>query len=328
MGEFLLPPVRDWAEWGPIFTDAALWRPAVERVWALASWGEEPPRQIEAGFPGTCAVFVVDEAAVVKFFPPMVAGDFGKERGVYRLLADRVAEMPRLLADGVWRDRQSWPYLVTSFVPGQAWREVRDEVPGEARLAIGRALGGLLRRVHDTRPIPGYGWSPVDSWRRLVITQVEAASPALRAHTALPEATILAAERLLRGTNWFAVAPRPRLLHGDLTEDHVLVGHRDGQWRMTGLLDWADAEWGDPPYDWVALYFGFCGSDPALFRAVLSGYDPAGAGRTPDRLRLLAFTLLHRFGAPIIANTLPPERLRAVTGLDELAGQLFPGFDD
>ena len=131
---YLLPAIRDWSEWSAVFTDAALWRPAVERLWVAepslaARTGVGRIETMTAGFPGTCAVFILNESAVIKLFPPLVAGDFDRERAVYRLLDGRLPEMPRLLADGVLRDRIDWPYLVTSFLPGAAWREAQAGMP-------------------------------------------------------------------------------------------------------------------------------------------------------------------------------------------------------
>ncbi len=326
MSDYVLPAVRDWAEWGALFTDAARWRPAIARLWAVepslaARTGVASVGRVAAGFPGTCAVFVLDEAAVIKFFPPLVAGDFVREREVYRLLAGRVPEMPRLLASGVLRDRIDWPYLVTSFCPGRDWREARAEMPAEEQLAVARTLGERIRRVHRTAIPPGGEWPPGDAWPRFVAARLAALPDALRA--ALPEAVVAAAEAFLRGTDWFT--GRPCLLHADLTEDHALVERRDGRWALSGLLDWADAEVGDPLYEWVALFFGFCGRDMALFRAFLAGYDPAAP--LPPRRQLLAFTLLHRFGLNIIAAVLSDEERRDLRGIDELAGRLFPDFD-
>ena len=66
--------------------------------------------------------------------------------------------MPRLLAGGGRRDRIDWPYLVTSFLPGAAWREARADMPAAQRLAVARTLGERVRRVHDcllyTSPSP------------------------------------------------------------------------------------------------------------------------------------------------------------------------------
>jgi len=326
MSDCLLPAIRDWAEWGALFTDAERWRPAIARLWAAepslaARAGVASVGRVVAGFPGTCAVFVLDETAVIKFFPPMVAGDFVRERAVYRLLAGRVPEMPRLLAGGVLRDRIDWPYLVTSFCPGQDWREARADMPAEAQLAVARTLGARIGRVHRTAIPPDDTWPPSDAWPRFVAARLAVLPDALR--VVLPGAVAAAAEALLRQTDWFA--GRPGLLHADLTEDHVLVTERDGRWALSGLLDWADAEVGDPLYEWVTLYFGFCGRDAAPFRAFLAGYDPAAP--LPTRRQLLAYTLLHRFGLSIIAAVLSDEERRDLSGIDELAGRLFPGFD-
>ena len=326
MTDDLLPAVCDWAAWGALFTDVERWRPAIARLWAAAPslaarTGVASVDRVAAGFPGTCAVFVLDEAAVIKFFPPMVAGDFVREREAYRLLVGRVPEMPRLLASGVLRDRIDWPYLVTSFCPGRDWREARADMPAEAQLAVARTLGERISRVHRTTIPPGDAWPPNDAWPRFVAARLAGVSPALR--TVLPEAVAAAAEALLRGTDWFA--GWPSLLHADLTEDHALVECRAGRWALSGLLDWADAEVGDPLYEWVALYFGFCGRDVALFRAFLAGYDPAAS--LPTRRQLLAYTLLHRFGLSIIAAVLGDEERRDLSGIDELAGRLFPDLD-
>ena len=329
----LLPAIHDWADWSAVFTDAELWRPAIERLWAAepslaAGSGVARIETVIAGFPGTCAVFILNATAVIKLFPPMVAGDFVRERAVYRLLDDRLPEMPRLLADGVLHDRIDWPYLVTSFLPGAAWREVQAAMPQAQQLAVARALGERIGRVHATPITPdplasGHGWPPPDAWPRFVAARLVEAPAALRA--VLPEPVAAEAELLLQGTEW--LDRPPRLLHGDLTQDHVLVTVQDGVWTLSGLIDWADAEVGDPAYEWVALYFGFCDGEAALLRAFLAGYDPDGGGQLPDRRRLLAYTLLHRFGAHIFAGALPDETRRDLAGLDELAGRLFPGFD-
>ena len=330
MTHHLLPSVRDWPDWSPVFTDADLWRPAIERLWAsepspAARTGVARIETVTAGFPGTCAVFILNATAVIKLFPPMVVGDFERERAVYRLLYGRLPEMPRLLAEGVLCDRIDWPYLVTSFLPGAAWREVRATLPAAQRLAVAHTLGERVRRVHETPIRADYGWPPADAWPRFVADRLAEAPAALRARAGLPEQVIAEAEALLRSMDWFSRPPR--LLHGDLTNDHALVTEQEGVWALSGLIDWADAEIGDPLYEWVVLYFGFCGGDAALMRAFLAGYDTGGGGRLPDRRRLLAYTLLHRFGAPIIAGALPDEVRRDVAGLDELAGRLFPDFD-
>jgi hypothetical protein len=166
---YLLPAIRDWSEWSAVFTDAALWRPAVERLWVAepslaARTGVGRIETMTAGFPGTCAVFILNESAVIKLFPPLVAGDFDRERAVYRLLDGRLPEMPRLLADGVLRDRIDWPYLVTSFSARR----------GLARGTGGHAPGTTVGYGHDSRRAhwtcsrnDHFGWPRLAATRRL-----------------------------------------------------------------------------------------------------------------------------------------------------------------
>lgn len=50
-----------------------------------------------------------------------------------------------------------------------------------------------------------------------------------------------------------AAAPRSRcLLHGDLSAEHLLIDPTEGQ--VVGLIDWADACFGDPAYDLKFLW--------------------------------------------------------------------------
>ncbi len=72
--------------------------------------------------------------------------------------------------------------------------------------------------------------------------------------------------------------PFTTLVHGDLHVGHVLV---DEAPRATGVLDWTEAEVGDPAVDFVFHLLGF--GEPGLDR-LLAEYEQAG-GRTWPGLR-------------------------------------------
>ena len=217
-----------------------------------------------------------------------------------------------------------WPYLVFSFLPGAAWRDALPALPPNERAAIMGDLGRAIRAVHDT-PLPASGsWPARAAWEPFLNQRLAQIPQELRLRTALPDGVIAAIEATLAGTAWYA-AP-PRLLHADLTEDHLLVSRPAGRWEINGLFDWADAEVGDPYYEWIALWFGLCRRRVELWRAFLVGYDPAGPDDYPDIERLTAFTFLHRFGTGILNDILAPDEQRALNGLGELQQALFPGL--
>ena len=75
---YLLPPVETWDQWSSIFSDMALWEPVVSEI---CSHEGIVYSCIEAGYPGTNAVFIVDRKYVIKIYNP-----FWKELGVEREL--------------------------------------------------------------------------------------------------------------------------------------------------------------------------------------------------------------------------------------------------
>ncbi len=86
---YLLPAIRDWSEWSAVFTDAALWRPAVERLWVAepslaARTGVGRVGTMTAGLPGTCAGFIPNESEVLKPLSPRVSRALHPRAGVHR----------------------------------------------------------------------------------------------------------------------------------------------------------------------------------------------------------------------------------------------------
>lgn len=330
MSMHLLPEVKDWSEWASIFIDRYLWRPIVERVLAadeglrFAS-GISNPSTIECGYPGTCAVFIVDATAVIKFFPPMVARDFARELAVYQLITPHIPHIPKLLGCGVFKDRISWPYLVVSRITGEAWRDLRPTLPRSDALAVMRTLGGVIRSTHDIRLSQSGAWPASGDWADLVESRLHGVGQDLSAGTALPSEVIAKIEREMAATDWFST--RACLVHADLTEDHLLLDRRDGGWEMNGLIDWADAEVADPIYDLVTFWFSICRRDAVLFGAFMTGYGEMEGREKGWIPTLAAFTFFHRFAANILNEVLSPSEQQSIQSLAELHSLLFGGLE-
>lgn len=94
----LLPAIQTWAEWGQMFTDVEQWAPVVRAICRREALSCQ---DIEAGYPGTNAVYIVDRAYVVKVYAPFCHKDCDLECDLYPLLAfDSQIPAPRLLAHG------------------------------------------------------------------------------------------------------------------------------------------------------------------------------------------------------------------------------------
>lgn len=281
-------------EWGRIFTRVDVWEPVVREI--CRRHLSSTPREIRPGYPGSHAVFMVDEAVVVKIAAPFWRDDFAREQGLYRLLEDQEELLaPRLLASGVIEAGQAWPYFLMERRPGARIADVWPEVPTEDRERIVERLGRMTRALHEF-PVERLSWpeGTASAWAGFVERQTAGCVHHHREKQSLP------AHLLEQLPDYLAsVGPlcppdvRPRLLNGDITEDHVLLSRVGGRWEITGWIDFGDAQVGDPEYEWVAAGLGALARDMALMRRFLAAYGWERWGETFNR-RMLAWTLLHR----------------------------------
>lgn len=226
-----------------------MWRPVIARLWAAAPalrarTGIAAPDRVVAGYPGTCAVFIIDERAVIKFFPPMVAGDGAREAAVYRLLDGRVPGAS-LLAAGVFPDRIDWPYLVVSHVSGAAWREIGATIAPMQQEVILQTMGRAVRRVHET-PLGNEGWTSSARWGEFISHSLSEIDLRLQRDTSFSPALIDDLISLLSTIDLVRQPATPPPRRPD--RQSPAAGRASRSWAMTGLIDWADAMVGDPYY--------------------------------------------------------------------------------
>jgi aminoglycoside phosphotransferase (APT) family kinase protein len=102
--------------------------------------------------------------------------------------------------------------------------------------ALGRELGSFLRALHEVDPAEAVAHGAVD------------------AETATAEKTVFLDEARAKVVPLLERVGRVRtaLVHGDLGPEHLLVA--DG--RITGIIDWTDAQIGDPALDLCWLLNG------------------------------------------------------------------------
>lgn len=325
--DIVLPVIRSWEQWGKVFTDVPTWTPAVHEIGRRAGL---PVDTIEAGYPGTNAVFIVNAGSdsrtyVVKIYCPYCREDFTLERTLHPLLSQIPGfPAPALMGEGVLEGEMAWPYLILSFLPGQPIREVRADIPRSNLLAIARDLGHHVRALHG---ISRSDLSGLDS----LLPDWETTAQQQLAHTVaqLSDKEILSPSLVAQIPDFVATImeesppSEPVLVSGDLTEDHVLLQCREGRWQISGIIDFADALIAPREYEWVALWFGALDRDPECLQAFMQGYGLDGALEPGFRRRALAFTFLHEFGALMIDSVLKRMGRPEVRTLEQLQDLLW-----
>lgn len=314
-------------EYASCFNDAGYWRPYVAEICRRHGIA---PRDIVAGLAGTFPVFLVDGRLVVKLFGRQFDGAlrFEIERSVYGLLQDApYIAAPALLHTGrlfANEPEWSWPYLISTALPGRSLGEDRAAVPYADLEAVVGWLGGQLRSLYELHLPPGgvlpADWSSFHSYlreRRAVCVEQHRRWSALPPHLLEQiEAYLLPVDAL------FERRRPPCLVHSDLNEDHVLGRWEAGHWRPRGMIDFGDALSGDPLYELVAFHFGLAHCDKHLLRVLL---DATGHGLERDPAfvhRAMSYTLL--FEHNVLGQVLQElPHARDVASLDELATLLW-----
>ncbi len=271
-----------WDNWGSLMCDTELFAPLVEQ--ALAANGL-PSAPIEAGFPGTHAVFRAGDV-VVKLYAPLGIPDEYAERRCYRA-ASGFPLIPRLRGEGTLSAGGfDWPYLITDFMRGRAVREIWADMDARKRADAMSALG-IWARVYHALPDPFDAASPLSASGFL------SGRRAMAAHTA--EKLGAFGQSALRNLDDLCSREKPALVHADLTEDHLLISDHG-----YAVIDLADSRMTCEPVEWLCVYFELTHRDAVAFFTFL-----AASGRkwsTQARMDMMTTALLHGFGAQILTS--------------------------
>ncbi|HHX64229.1 MAG TPA: aminoglycoside phosphotransferase family protein [Chloroflexi bacterium] len=286
-------------QYGAAFTDATLWAPYVR---AICERHGIAAGEICAGLAGTFPTFKVGGRYVVKLFGDLFDGlrRYAIEMDVYDALIDLTAmPTPQYVADGALFDNGgawNWPYIVSTCVPGISLGEARDALSIDGRCDLAYRLGECVRDLHGACvPHPRVLDASGDAFRILIRRQRAECVDHHQKWNSLPGHLLEQVDAYLAPADELLSTSAPfRLIHADLTEDHVLGHPHDGHWRLTGIIDYGDALVGDPGYELVALHLGAFACDKGMLRAFLRGYDDGAAW--PDMVwRAMSYSLLHEF---------------------------------
>ena len=182
------------------------------------------------------------------------------EREAYQLsyLAGQPGlSVPKVLAHR--RDGAAGPftYMLLSCLPGIPWSRFQSHTPRQEKLPQ-RQLGDMLGRMHAemtalqfSEVLPGP--SPrFPSWTRLFAHLWEKRLEEVVCSDRLDALTLDAVEWIHRNLSSLIEADDgPRLIHGNLSGDSILLRESDGTWAVSGFLD-------------PALCYGHCEVDLAL----------------------------------------------------------------
>jgi len=275
----MLPDMTSWtdSEVEAILSDQQLWEPYVR---GIAKREGLSYQKLEAGFPASSAVFLLDGRYALKIFPPKRGVDADVEASILECLAEsRLVPAPRLHARGVLREQTDWIYLLMDCVPGVAARDLLSVLRPEDIAGISEELADIVQALHClAEPLREPLWRAHRGWEHTAAALRRDRDQALVAlgqpehcEDLSPGLLEEIADALQTEAEWL-VDGEPALVNGDLTEDHLYLAEESGRWVVSGLIDFADTLIGPHELDWHDLRFCLFASRPEPMKIFLRRY--------------------------------------------------------
>ncbi len=245
---------------------------------------------------GTNLVVALDDALVLKIFPPLLRHQFVSELGSLSQLRGRIGvPIPEIVVEG---ERDQWPYLVITRMHGTLGTEAWPILPEDQKE---RVLGQIGETIAQVQRVPVGRLSGIEPrWDQFLLKQIEGCR-ARHQRLGLPRKFLDGLDQLLHDAKTLVpMSAPPVILTGEYIPENFLLAREGADWRLSGLIDFGDVMTGWGEYDLLGPSAFMTGGMPRRVRSLLQGfgYSPADMDQAMKR-RLMALLMLHRASDPI-----------------------------
>jgi len=278
-----LPFIAEEKDFLRYFKDE-IWLNAAENICQRHSISHHSLQRAEGG---EHIVFLVDDCFVIKIYTPF-RGGFEREKVALEFVQGKTnLPLPEILFEG---EIETFNYLVLTQHAGVLMtRDVWLGLGKRKQIAVLSQLAGGLKQLHSHRA------EAIDfDWRKF--TEHQAATVIERQKSSGVNGKILARlpGYLKESLPLLPKNTAPVFLHGDVHFGNLRLIETDGDWRISGLFDFADSLTGFHEYDFLAVGVLMIQGQGELqrefFRAY--GYKESEIDETMRR-RLMLLTILY-----------------------------------
>jgi len=245
---------------------------------------------------GTNLVVALDDELILKVFPPFLRSQFVSERISLAQLRGRLSvPIPEMMIEG---ERDQWPYLVITRLPGILGTEAWPVLPEDQKE---RLLAQIGETIAEVQRVPVGELSRIEPrWRQFMSKQIEGCR-ARHERLGLPQKYLDGLDELVRDAA--ALIPMdtpPVILTGEYIPENFLLSRASEGWRLSGLIDFGDVMTGWGEYDLLGPSAFMTAGLPRRVRSLFEGFGYSGAEiNFTLKRRLMALLLLHRVSDPV-----------------------------
>lgn len=314
-----LPAFTDYEPFRTWRADPAQWLPIARDIARSHGLAWSAPHIFATG---TNLVLALDEKLILKIFPPFLRGQFDPERMTLAQLRGRLRiPIPETVVEG---ERDGWPYLVITRLPGVLGAEAWPSLPEQEKERVLAEIGETIADVQ--RSPAGDDLARIEpGWDVFMRGQIEGCR-ARHVRLGLPAKFVDGIDQLLRdaASSLIALDGSPVILTGEYIPENFLLSRSGAGWRLAGLIDFGDVMTGRGEYDLLGPSAFMTAGMPRRVRSLFCGFGYSAADITPElKRRLLALMLLHRFSDPVRSICIEGWQQKAAD-LHELQDLLWP----
>jgi hygromycin-B 7''-O-kinase len=245
---------------------------------------------------GTNLVVALDDRLILKIFPPFLRSQFATERISLSHLRGRVGvPTPEVVLEG---EREQWPYLVITRLPGVLGTEAWPALPEDQKESV---LGQIGATIAEVQRVPIGELSAIEPrWDQFMRGQIEGCR-ARHQRLGLPQKYLDGLDDILRDAAvLIPMNAAPVILTGEYIPENFLLSHENGGWRVAGLIDFGDVQTGWGEYDLLGPSAFMTAGIPRRVRSLFEGFGYSRADMNSSlKRRRMALLLLHRASDPV-----------------------------
>lgn len=240
---------------------------------------------------GSNLVYSIDGKFVLKLFPSFYGDEYQRELTVLKNLKLKTVDTPSIYSIGSF---EGWNFIIMTELKGVLLIDLWDTLSDNEKLLLAVDLGRLIKEVHSISPA-AFGDINVN-WNEFIANQKKNLT---KHHTEyqLPK-ELMDQLSIYVGDIPSCIMENPALLTGEYTPFNLLMTRINDEWRLTGLIDFADCFIGEATYDLLGpIVFTFIkDKEIPLTKEFLMAYGFTAEELNPEiRKKLMVYLLHHRF---------------------------------
>ena len=344
--------IDSWDEWGKVFNKREYFLDIITNIMGKNDLIFD---HINASYPGSNAVFILDNKYAVKIYPNIKSEEinFELECNFHNILQKNMSikqYIPSLIMFEKYKvDNVNIKYCIMNCISSKniiPIREIELSNINEKNLTqIGIELGSVIYHIHQTNVTKliqsKSDWKNIDAinWKKYlknIRTKTINALKDSQKDFYWNKNIKLKQEIIQFISNIKSINNNDSnivLSHCDITDDHIYLKKLDNnKWKLNSIIDFGDMGLKQIEYEWIALWFGGTKQNKILFQSILSQYYRLSNNNKNYKINwkqmihiLQEMLFLHLFNLEIIKDVLSDKKidLSHVKNLKHLFDILF-----